>query len=273
VRIVVLAAGRVDLAAAVSVAPTPVTLDAPATWTLTIQNRAAQVDASGATLETVFVGEVPFRFDAPTTPGCTITPSGNENRLSCTLGPIAANASSSVTLTGRGSFAGDVFAKATVAVAPGGALDDMAGNDRAEASLSIAQRVAATSAQSIPLAGGSTAAAAGDFDADGFDDLAVATASAQGLVLSMNVADPANPSRRTFDTPTALGGESLVSDVAVADLDRDGDLDIVTAAASGAPNRAFLNASGGFTSVSLGDAAAAPSRGRCAGRRRSAPRR
>jgi VCBS repeat-containing protein len=252
-RLMVLAAGRVDLAATLSVAPNPVTLETPATWTLTIQNRAAQVEANGVSLEAVFVGDVPFRFAAATTPGCTITPSGNENRLSCTLGPLAGNASVSVTLTGQGSFAGDVFGVATVAVAPGGALDDVSSNDRAQASLSIAQRITATPAQSIAFAGG-TAAAAGDFDGDGFDDLAVATNTAQGLVVFMNIADPANASRRVFATaPLALGGEALASDVAVADLDRDGDLDIVTAAHSGAPNRAFLNANGQFTSVSLGD--------------------
>ena len=252
VRLVVLAAGRVDLSASVSVAPNPVMPDAPVSFTLTILNRAAEVQANGASLEAVFVGDVPFRFDAPATAGCTLTPSGNQNRLSCTLGPIAGNASTSVALTGRGSFPGDVFAEATVAVAPGGALDDTSGNDRAEASLSIAQRIAATPAQAIALAG-ANAAAAGDFDADGFDDLAVATAP-QGVVLFANVADPANPSRRMLAAaPSALGGETLGTDVAAVDLDRDGDLDIVTAASSGAPNRAFLNTGGAFTSVSLGD--------------------
>ena len=105
-------------------------------------------------------------------------------------------------MTGRGSFAGDVFAAATVAVLAGGALDEMSANDRGTASLSIAQRIAATPAQSIALAGAS-AAASGDFNADGFDDLAVATASAQGLVMFTNVAAPANTGRRTFATPPA----------------------------------------------------------------------
>jgi VCBS repeat-containing protein len=250
--LVVLAAGRVDLSATISVAPNPVTLDAPASWTITIENRA-QVASNGASLETAFVGDVPFLFDAPATPGCTITPSGNQNRLSCTLGALPGNASTSVTVTGRGSFAGDVFAKATVAVAPGGALDETTSNDRAEASLSIAQRIAAAAAQSIALAAAS-AAAAGDFNGDGFDDLGIATGSPQGLVLLENIADPANPSRRMFATPPlALGGEALASDLVTVDLDRDGDLDIVTAAGSGAPNRAFLNTGGVFTSVSLGD--------------------
>jgi VCBS repeat-containing protein len=253
VRVAVLAAGRVDLATSMSVTPNPTTLDAPATWTVTITNRAPHVEASGASLEALFVGEVPFRFDAPATPGCTLTPAGDQSRLACTLGPIAGGASTTVALTGRGSFAGDVVATATAAVAGGGALDEMPDNDRASASLSIAQRIATTPAQSIDLIG-PTAAAAGDFDADGFDDLAVATASAQGLVVLANIADPTNPGRRTFATPPlAVGGEAVPTDVVAVDLDRDGDLDIVTAAGDGAPNRAFLNASGVFTSVSLGD--------------------
>lgn len=252
-KLTVLAAGRVDLAAAVGVAPNPVTLDTPVEWTIAITNRAAQAEANGVSLDALFVGDVPFRFDAVATPGCTLTPSGDQNRLTCTLGPLAGGASTSVKLTGRGRFAGDVFAAATVAVTPGGALDEMQGNDRATASLSIAQRIAATPAQSIALPG-ANAVAAGDFDGDGFDDLAVATTSAQGLVVLANVEDAANPGRRIFATaPVALGGEPLANDVAAADLDNDGDLDLVTAAGNGAPNRAFLNGGGAFSSVSLGD--------------------
>jgi hypothetical protein len=89
--------------------------------------------------------------------------------------------------------------------------------------------------------------------ADGFDDLAVATASAQGVVVFTNVADATNPGRRTFATPPqALGGETLTTDIAIADLDRDGDLDIVTAAGAGAPNRVFVAAAGTFTSAAVG---------------------
>jgi hypothetical protein len=118
--------------------------------------------------------------------------------------------------------------------------------------LSVAQRVAGNPAQRIPFAD-SRAVAAGDLNADGFDDLVVATASGQGVVVFTNVADPTNAGRRTFATPPhSLGGEALTTDIAIADLDRDGDLDIVTAAGNGAPSRAFLSAGGTFTSTALG---------------------
>jgi VCBS repeat-containing protein len=252
-RLVVLPAGRVDLTVAMSASPNPVTLDTPTTWTLTVTNRAPQVQAPGASLAATFAGEVPFRFDAPPpSSGCTLAPNGDQTKLTCAIGPLAGGASATIALTGRSGFAGDVFAEARVAVAGAGALDETSSNDTAVASLSVAQRVAGLPAQRIPVAD-ARAVAAGDFDADGFGDLAVATASVQGVVVFTNVADPTNAGRRTFATPPqSLGGEALTTDIAVADLDRDGDLDIVTAAGNGAPSRAFVSSAGTFTSTALG---------------------
>jgi len=251
-QLAVLPAGRVDLTVTMNASPNPVTLDTPTTWTLTVANRAAQVGAPGASLEATFAGEVPFVFDAPApSSGCTLAPNGDQTRLTCTLGPLAGGASTSIGLTGHGGFPGDVFASARVAVT-GAAVDETPSNDVGVASLSVAQRVAGMPAQRIAVAD-ARALAAGDFNADGFDDLAVATASPQGVVIFTNVADPANAGRRTFATPPqSLGGETLTTDIAIADLDRDGDLDIVTAASSGAPARVFVQAGGAFTSTSLG---------------------
>jgi VCBS repeat-containing protein len=249
----VITAGRIDLAVTLSAAPSPVPLDAVATWTIAIANRAANVGAPGVALETVFNGDVPFRFDASSTAGCTTTPSGNQTTLSCALGPLAGGATTTITLTGRGSFAGDVFGHATVATT-GSARDDVPGNDRATASLSIAQRVSSSPEQRIQ-GFSARAVAAADFNGDGFDDLAVATASPQGLVLFPNIVDPTNSARRMLATTAqSLGGEALGNDLAVADIDRDGDLDIVVAAAAGAPDRAFLSAGGSFTATVLGAA-------------------
>jgi hypothetical protein len=256
-RLVVVPAGRVDLGVTMSASPSPVTLETPATWTIVVTNRAPQVQAQGASLKATFAGEVPFRFDAPTTTGCTLMPSGEQTELACALGPLAGGASTTITLTGRGSFPGDVFAYTQVAVTGAGALDETNDNDSTTASLSIAQRIAGVPAQRIALPD-ARAAAAGDFNADGFDDLVVATGGSLGVVLFTNVADATNSGRRALATPPqALGGEALGADVAVADLDRDGDPDIVLAASAGAPDRAYLSSGpgGAFTTASLGNTA------------------
>jgi VCBS repeat-containing protein len=254
VRVMVIAAGRIDLAVTLTAAPTPVALDALATWTIAIANRAANVAAPGVALDVLFVGDVPFRFDAPTTAGCTATPTGNQTALACTLGALAGGATTTITLTGRGSFAGDVFAHAKVSSTGGVAIDEVPGNDQTTASLSIAQRIASSAEQRI-VGVGARAIAAADFDGDGFDDLVAATGSARGVVLIPNIIDPSNSVRRMFAaTPQSLGGEALGTDIAVADLDRDGDLDVVVASAAGAPDRAFFNGGAQFTTAALGAA-------------------
>jgi VCBS repeat-containing protein len=252
-RLTVLRAGRVDLSVAVSAAPSPVALDTPAAFTFTITNNARDVEVGAVSLQVVITGEVPFRFGSPTTPGCTAATTENQTTLACTLGALAGGASTSVSLSGSGGLAGDLFASATVAVSGPVPIDETPGNDRATGSLSVAQRVSATPAQEI--AGFSArAAAAGDIDADGFDDLAIATESAQGTVLLMNVVDPAKPSKRALaTTPQALGGTAVGNDVAMADLDRDGDVDIVTASAAGSPSAVFVNNAGNFASAPLDD--------------------
>jgi hypothetical protein len=142
-----------------------------------------------------------------------------------------------------------------VAVAGAVPVDENTANDRATASLSIAQRVAAAPAQEIgDLA--ARAAAAGDLNGDGYDDLAIATGSSQGTIVLLTAPDPANPNKRALLTaPVVLGGEATGNAVALADLDRDGDLDIVVAAGAGAPNREFLSGGGSFTAATVANAA------------------
>ena len=164
---------------------------------------------------------------------------------------MAGGATNTVTLTGRSSVAGDVYGTATVSLSAGG-VDEVPGNDRGSASLSVAQRVSSSPAQRIANVS-ARAVAAADLDGDGFDDLAVAADSAQGLLVFANVADPAGL-RQLAASPQALGGEALGNDIAAADLDRDGDVDLVVAAGAGAPDRAYLSASGSFSSVAIGAA-------------------
>ncbi|HET8698718.1 MAG TPA: FG-GAP-like repeat-containing protein, partial [Gammaproteobacteria bacterium] len=252
----VLRAGRADLALTASAAPNPVTIGTSATWTFTVANRSSTVEVPSFTLAATFGGDVPFRFDAPSTPACTLSAAGGGTQLACTLGPLAGGASTSVTIAGSAALAGDVFASATVAVSGLVPVDETAANNTATASLSVAQEIVGAPAQSIPGLS-ARAAAAGDLDGDGFDDLAVATGSAQGLIVLPNVADPSGTGKRLLSTaPLALGGEGVGNDVAIADLDGDGDLDIVAAAGAGAPNRVYLADAGNYTSAALANAAA-----------------
>jgi VCBS repeat-containing protein len=247
----VLLAGRVDLGVTLSAAPSPVQVDAVATWTVVVANRSPGTDAPGASLAARFTSEVPFTFDAPPA-GCTATPAANGTDVTCTLGPLPGGASATIALTGRGGASADVFGTATVSLAVG-ALDEIPSNDTATASLSVAQRISSSPAQAIANIN-VRAATAADLNGDKFDDLIVATDSAQGVLVLMNGADPANPAHRELSTaPAQLGGEALGNDVVATDLDRDGDLDIVVAAGAGAPDRAFVNVSGSFSSAAIGD--------------------
>lgn len=248
----VLLAGRVDLGVTLSAAPSPVQVEAVATWTIVVANRSPGTGAPGASLTVRFTGDVPFRFDALAA-GCTATPTANGTDVACTLGPLPGGASTTIALPGRGSVAGDIFGRATVSLAAG-ALDEIPSNDHSTAALSVAQRISSSPAQAIANVS-ARAATAADLNGDKFDELIVATDSAQGLLVFTNVADPANSARRELSTaPQQLGGEPLGNDIVATDLDRDGDVDLVMAAAAGAPDRVFVNANGSFTSAAIGAA-------------------
>ena len=135
-------------------------------------------------------------------------------------------------------------------------VDETPRNDTASASLSVAQSVSTTPAQSVAGVD-ARAAAAGDLNGDGFVDLAVVTGTAQSTSVLLNIVDPANANKRALSTvPVILGGQGMGNGIALADLDGDSDLDVVTAMGPGTANRIFLNSgTATFTAVTLGDPA------------------
>jgi hypothetical protein len=150
------------------------------------------------------------------------------------------------------------MAAATVTIAAPTPIDEIDSNDSASATLSIAQAVSGDAAQRIEDVN-ARAAAAGDVDGDGYDDLVVATGPAQATLVFLNVVDPANEHKRVLTTaPLSLGQAGIDNDVAVVDVDGDGDLDIVTAAGGGRSNVVFANdGSGTFTGTALQGSAGA----------------
>ncbi|HEU4617935.1 MAG TPA: putative Ig domain-containing protein [Gammaproteobacteria bacterium] len=251
----VAAAGRADLQAAASVAPNPVLTSETATWTLGVQNAGA-VDVANVDLAAAFSGDVPLRFD-PVDAACSMQQQGAETDVTCRLGPLAPGASASVQVTGSASQAGQATVAVTVSIADPVPIDDVAANDKAQASLDITQSLTSTPAQHLD-APGAHAAAAGDFNGDGHDDVAVATAS--GPLVFLNAADPANSQKLAFVTvPLSMPEPADATGVAAADLDGDGDVDLAVASASGSSAVLINGGTGAFEARAL-DSGASGSR-------------
>src|SRR5690606_1618260 len=109
----------------------------------------------------------------------------------------------------------------------------------ASVTLIVARSLGAGAAQELTVPG-VRALAIGDFDADGVADLAAATGAGQPLFLFMN-RPSGNGARVALDaTPIPVGNPFDAVDIAAADLDADGDIDLVAADSSGA-HRLLIN--------------------------------
>ena len=256
----VLEAGRADLALSLAAAPAPALINQPVDWTFTIENLSVE-SVGNVAIDAVFSGQVPFTLsDAP---NCTTMPQGNQTLLSCTAGPIAGEAVATVAVSGSSTQAGDVLTTATVSITDPIPLDLNPENDSASGALNVAQTLAAGAGQKLTVTE-HRASAVGDLNGDGFADLVVATGAAQSTQVYANIVDPADPggNKRAFsELPTSLGDQGPGGAVALADLDGNGALDIVTANRAGQANRIFMNMStgdGSFEFALLPDALGAP---------------
>ena len=242
--LVVLAAGRTDLALSATAAPSPALINQPVTWTFAIDNRSPVETVGNLTLQVVFSG--PPSLVITPGPRCTAAPQAGGTAVSCAAGPVAASGAIAVPVMGSSAQPGDVVAVASIAITDNVPVDATPANDTATVVLNIAQSLAAGPAQTLPGVG-YRASASGDFNGDGFIDLAIATEGGMGTLIYPNVIDTGTPGgtkRALAAEPIPLGDAGVSTGIAVADLDGDRALDLVIAKASG-PSAAFRNPNDG----------------------------
>ena len=224
---VVLGAGRTDLALSAAAAPSPAVVNQPVTWTFTIDNRSPVETVANLSLQVAFTGLA--TFVATPTAGCTATPQADRTTVACTGGPVLAGGRATIAVAGSSAQPGDVVVTATVAISDGIPIDSTPSNDTATTVVNFAQTLPAGPAQTLPAAG-LLASASGDFNGDGFIDLAVAAEGGGGTLIYTNVVDPSTSARRALAAqPISLGDPGASADIAAADLNGDGALDLVVA--------------------------------------------
>jgi hypothetical protein len=227
-----------DIALSIAVTPAPALTNAAVQWRFTIANNGPQ-PAGSIELTAEFAGN-PFAFAALS--GCSVTPVADLQRLTCTVPSLAVGGTADIAVTGQAAQGGDISVAAEVAQQAPGASDPNRNNNRATATLNVAQQLSTAPAQVLPSSGG-VGADAGDIDGDGFVDLALAKSAGSSAEIYLNVVDPGNAARRRLaETPLAVGDTTSASDVALADLDGDSDLDMVLVNATGRTNRVYRNA-------------------------------
>jgi hypothetical protein len=238
------ASNRADLSLAITATPAPAVVDAPIEWRFGVGNAGPQ-QSGGISLTAEFAGN-PFGFTS--LGSCSLTPVADRQRLTCSVAPIAAGTTSSVVLRGATAQDGDVYVTGSV-TATSGPSDSNAANNAVATALHIARVLSGNPAQRLSSPG-SSGAAAGDLNGDGFADVVLASATG-GAELYLNVVDGVNAARRKLaDIPLTIGEPTPAANVLLVDLDRDNDLDLVAANDAGGSNAAYANTGvGAFTRI------------------------
>jgi hypothetical protein len=231
------------------VAPNPVEAGASAEWTFSVENRS-DLDVANAALRAELAADTPLAVGSPSGSNCSRADAGSVIVLDCQIGPLGRNAAATIAVETTADGPGDVQGSVVVAILDRVPADGNRANDTARTALSISERIGGGPVQRLAVAD-ARASAAGDFDGDGMIDLAVGGGA--GVLLFKGIADPADSNKRILAAePVTLASNGGASALAAADLDGDGDLDIVAAHGAGDNNVVLLSAGdGGFDAAAL----------------------
>jgi hypothetical protein len=248
-QLFVQATARADIAVeSIVVQPAAALVNETVEWAFTVRNRGPN-DGGAIELDVKLAGTPLFLTNNP----CTLTESGDRTALTCAVAPLPAGDSTTVRLTGSASQAGDVFVTAVARATQAVPHDPNPANNSAATSASIAEELGTDAAQSMSGTI-NIGTAAGDLNADGYDDLAIVTIHGEPAGVMLNVADPTalhnalkgpGDSRRGLSSPPLpFGGAAPGHAIALLDFNNDGHLDIATANGPGVANELFVNGGG-----------------------------
>ena len=225
---------RSDVALSISLAKNPVTVGEVAQWDIRVENLGpADLDDGQLTASWVTSGPA---LDLTIPDTCSVTGnSSNRPQMSCTIGPVAADTTLLLSVTGTQDGDGDNSLIGVVA-----ADDPVPDNNTALAGAQVAAQLSEGPTQSLSLSG--FGVDTGDLDGDGAVDI-VATAG-QTFVFF-------NDGNRAVTTPgMSLGTDTGGTAVTLLDWNGDGSTDIAVGGLAGSAAEIFINdRSGGFGSA------------------------